>query len=730
LGGPATAARGVSDHNASPTRPEAEEAVVPRPIGGKYPRVAAQQAWVDGDQTAVLEILAKFDFVMASLEPGQIATLRRSNPYVILLPFDSLIWYSGWPEAANYDFDSVVRTYLGYQGLGYDGVYADHWDHLTEQSLTELGRRLRAGWPEGFFVGNAARPLEHSYALNGFMFEDYPTYGKNFDDEVIGGYRNWVAQASVPHLLIMNQRALGTEGVDKPNRRADFWERMRYATTISMLFDSMYVMYNYGGGGSPHWASPWWFDEYSVDIGQPLGEFYALPMGVYARRFSGGIVLVNTTAEPKTVSAGDLDQTYYRFLGGQRPDWNNGQPFDSVTLDGWSKNGQTGEWAKPIGDGIILVASPQTIVSDILVDDSECRLNNIQGAFTEQGMTVFVQSDKEGHCDNEFSPFADDWRIFPREAAHFAPPGDGSRYARFSPNVGLPGDYEVFLWYPNQIHERFIELGGFALNQVASDAKVRIEHAGGTTVVTIDMRQNGGEWVSLGTYPFAPGNGYVEIRNDANGYVFADAVKFVWRGEGSGSTFADVPQSHWAYADIEKLYQGGYVAGCQATPVRKFCPEAPLTRAEAAVFVERGVHGGGFLPPEPGSSVFSDVALGTWYAKWVHQLWLDGFTSGCATGPLRFCPHVPHSRAEATVFFLRMLRGKDYVPPEPSSLPYSDVARGAWYFKWVAAAYDAGLTQDCEDPSQRGDDRFRPEEPITRAEAACMMARAKGLSLP
>ena len=196
------------------------------------------------------------------------------------------------------------------------------------------------------------------------------------------------------------------------------------------------------------------------------------------------------------------------------------------------------------------------------------------------------------------------------------------------------------------------------------------------------------------------------------------------------TTFADVPAGHWAYADIEKLYQGGYVAGCQETPERKYCPEDGLTRAEAAVFVERGVHGGGFLPPEPGSLVFSDVALGTWHAKWVHQLWQDGFTAGCASNPLRFCPDVPHTRAEATVFFLRMLRGKDYLPPEPPSIPYSDVAPGTWYFKWVAAAYDAGLTRGCEDLANRSDDRFRPEAPITRAEAACVMARAKEVSNP
>ena len=199
-----------------------------------------------------------------------------------------------------------------------------------------------------------------------------------------------------------------------------------------------------------------------------------------------------------------------------------------------------------------------------------------------------------------------------------------------------------------------------------------------------------------------------------------------------GPSFADVPASHWAYADIEKLYRGGYVVGCQATPERKYCPEATLSRAEAAVFVVRGHHTASFLPPEPNPSDlhFADVARGTWYAKWVEQLWQDGFSAGCASDPLRFCPDVPHTRAEATVFFVRMLKGKDYLPGEPASLPYADVAPGTWYRKWVAAAYDAGLTRDCEDPPNRGDDRFRPEESITRAEAACMMVKAKDLPPP
>jgi len=196
------------------------------------------------------------------------------------------------------------------------------------------------------------------------------------------------------------------------------------------------------------------------------------------------------------------------------------------------------------------------------------------------------------------------------------------------------------------------------------------------------------------------------------------------------TTFADVPVSHWAYAYIESLHAGQYIAGCSSTP-RLYCPQAGMTRAEGAVFVVRGVHGGGFLPQEPTSEVFVDVALGAWYAKWADALWRDGYTAGCGLEPLAFCPLHVHTRAEATVFFLRMLRGKDYLPGAPTEQSYSDVPVGAgapWYAKWVYAARGEGLTLPCEDEAQRGDTLFRPMDPLTRAEGACMMAIAKGLA--
>ena len=160
-----------------------------------------------------------------------------------------------------------------------------------------------------------------------------------------------------------------------------------------------------------------------------------------------------------------------------------------------------------------------------------------------------------------------------------------------------------------------------------------------------------------------------------DGRVFAD-----------DPTFEDVPFDHPYYPYIEALYQNGYVAGCSESPML-YCPERIMDRAESAVFIDRGNHGADFDPPDPTAIVFSDVALNAWYADWVHQLWGDGFTSGCKTDPLAYCPNRPHTRAEGCVFFLRMLNGAGYEPP-PAGGIFADVDYGnAWYGDWVDACY-------------------------------------------
>lgn len=190
-------------------------------------------------------------------------------------------------------------------------------------------------------------------------------------------------------------------------------------------------------------------------------------------------------------------------------------------------------------------------------------------------------------------------------------------------------------------------------------------------------------------------------------------------------TFNDVPVDHWAYEYIEILYQNGYIAGCSSDPPL-YCPEDTMTRAESAVFVERGIHSADFLPKDPTEQIFADVPLNEWFSKWSAGLWHDGFTAGCGVNPIIYCPLQEHTIAEGSVFYLRMLHGQSFNPPNPTGI-FIDVPINEWYAGWIEAAYTAEILLPCETEPEL---RACPQDPLTRAMGAYMMVNAKGLSMP
>jgi hypothetical protein len=193
---------------------------------------------------------------------------------------------------------------------------------------------------------------------------------------------------------------------------------------------------------------------------------------------------------------------------------------------------------------------------------------------------------------------------------------------------------------------------------------------------------------------------------------------------GSSSSFIDVPADHWAIDYIEALYQDGYVAGCSDEP-RMYCPDHTMTRAESAVFIERGIWGADTIPPQPSENIFGDVALVEWYAKWATGLWNDGYTAGCGTNPLVYCPLQEHTMAEGAVFYLRMLNGPSFEPPAPTGI-FQDASVDDWYTRWVESAYHAGIYPPCQETPEL---LACPEDPLTRAMGAYMMVTAKGIPI-
>lgn len=117
----------------------------------------------------------------------------------------------------------------------------------------------------------------------------------------------------------------------------------------------------------------------------------------------------------------------------------------------------------------------------------------------------------------------------------------------------------------------------------------------------------------------------------------------------TGTVFIDVPASSFAAAWIEQLALEGVTAGCS---INHFCPNAPITRAEAAVFLLRGEHGSAYIPPAATGTVFGDVPLGSFANAWIEQLAAEGITSGCGGG--NYCPALMVTRAEVAVFLVKI----------------------------------------------------------------------------
>jgi hypothetical protein len=186
--------------------------------------------------------------------------------------------------------------------------------------------------------------------------------------------------------------------------------------------------------------------------------------------------------------------------------------------------------------------------------------------------------------------------------------------------------------------------------------------------------------------------------------------------------FSDVPPTHWAWDDVEKLYVEGITAGCGSGI---YCPERQVTRAEMAVFLLRAKYGPFYVPPAVGYSTgFDDVPVDHWAAAWIKQLHAEGITAGCSS--TSYCPQASATHAQMAVFLLRVKYGIGYTPPAVWYIDFYDVSNFHWAVNWIQQVAAEGISygaHNCSVAYNFG--RFCPENPVTRAEMAGMLLRAR-----
>ena len=150
---------------------------------------------------------------------------------------------------------------------------------------------------------------------------------------------------------------------------------------------------------------------------------------------------------------------------------------------------------------------------------------------------------------------------------------------------------------------------------------------------------------------------------------------------------------------IETLAENGITAGCGGGD---YCPADPVTRAQMAVFLERGMNGSGFSPPPATGNTFLDVGASDFAAAFIEQLFLDGITSGC--GGNNYCPNDQVTRAQMAVFLLRAKHGAGYTPPAATGV-FGDVDLAYWAVAWIEQLAAEGITAGC------GGGNYCPENP-------------------
>jgi hypothetical protein len=185
-----------------------------------------------------------------------------------------------------------------------------------------------------------------------------------------------------------------------------------------------------------------------------------------------------------------------------------------------------------------------------------------------------------------------------------------------------------------------------------------------------------------------------------------------------GDSFSDVPDSSPFYRFIETLLHKGVTGGCSAT---QYCPAAPTSRAQMAVFVLAARQGTGYTPPACGpTTVFADVPPSSPYCAWIEELARRGVVGGCGGG--NYCPAGAVTREQMSIFVLRTLDPGMY-PPACSAPPFGDVPATSPFCRWIAELARRNIVNGC------GGGNYCPLATVSREQMGVFISATFGLTL-
>lgn len=177
-----------------------------------------------------------------------------------------------------------------------------------------------------------------------------------------------------------------------------------------------------------------------------------------------------------------------------------------------------------------------------------------------------------------------------------------------------------------------------------------------------------------------------------------------------GLPFTDVSGSDWFYNDVRYVYEKGIMDG---TGADRFSPNAPLTRAMIVTILYRMAGS----PSVSGSSDFTDVAAGKWFAKAVAWAAANGIVNGYGSG--LFGPNDPVTREQLAAILYRyaVYGGMTAVTLEENLGGFADTAQlSAYAIQAMNWAVGQGLING-------SGSNLVPKAQATRAQVAAIIHR-------
>ncbi len=179
-----------------------------------------------------------------------------------------------------------------------------------------------------------------------------------------------------------------------------------------------------------------------------------------------------------------------------------------------------------------------------------------------------------------------------------------------------------------------------------------------------------------------------------------------------GGTFTDDNGSQHE-GNIEAIAAAGITKGCNPPANDRYCPDDPVTRGQMAAFLVRAR---GYT--ETGDTDFVDDG-GSVFEADISKLAAAGVTKGCnPPANDRYCPSHFVTRGQMAAFLVRAF---GYTDTGDVDFVDDDISIFETDINKLAAA---GVTAGCNPPAN---DRYCPDEPVTRSQMASFLARALDL---